>query len=130
MARLSWSSWIPTVVGNAVKVVVDDLQPIAQTVRIDLLLVLLGLEVGGDEVLPADVIATVVSGTTLEDSEDTVAAGDVVIYAKIDGKVRAQKAESETSRFRAPQRLLVSLASPINREPLLVMFTVWRAPST
>ena len=50
-----------------------------------------------NEVSASDKI-TVVSGTNLEASEDTVAAGDVVIYAKIDGVIRAQKAESETSR--------------------------------
>ncbi len=39
-----------------------------------------------------------VTGINLEKSEDSLAAGDVVVYALIDGYIRAQKAESETSR--------------------------------
>ena len=47
---------------------------------------------------------TSVSGTDLAASEETLAAGDVVIYAKIDGKIRAQKAETETSRVTSINR--------------------------
>jgi len=65
-----------------------------------------------NEVSASDKI-TVVSGTNLEASEDTVAAGDVVIYAKIDGTVRAQKAESETSRVTTINRTTTPVTATI-----------------
>jgi len=65
-----------------------------------------------NEVSASDKI-TVVSGTNLEASEDTVAAGDVVIYAMIDGTVRAQKAESETSRVTTINRAATPVTATI-----------------
>ena len=65
-----------------------------------------------NEVTASDKI-TVVSGTNLEASEDTVAAGDVVIYAMIDGVVRGMVAGEGYERlghFGAKRRAAVALA--------------------
>ena len=45
-----------------------------------------------------------VSGKELAASEEALATGDVVIYALIDGNIRAQKAETETARITAINR--------------------------
>ena len=50
------------VLSDAVIVIVDDDEAVAQAVALDLLTGLLVLEVGGDEVLPADLVGDVVGG--------------------------------------------------------------------
>ena len=49
------------VVRHAVVVVVDDLQTVAQAVRLNLLAVLLDLQVGSNEVFPADIVGDIVA---------------------------------------------------------------------
>ena len=57
-----------------------------------------------------------VTGINLEKSEDTLAAGDVVVYALIDGNIRAQKAENETSRVTSINRSTTPLTATISEE--------------